>query len=874
MSEGRHTAEGGPPEPPAGGRGVLRISEHNVTTTPERTRIERYQPTEIEPRWQARWAELDLYATDLEDTRDRFYLLTMYEYPSGDIHIGHWYIKTPTDAVARFLRMQGRNVFLPVGFDAFGLPAENAAIRNNVNPRDWTMRNIDNMRRQLRSMGAAFDWSAEVITCDPGFYRWNQWLFLRFLEAGLAYRQKSPVDWCPNDGTLAREQVEGADRHCWRCGAPVEKRDLEQWYLRTTKYADELLDFSGIDWPDPIRIMQTNWIGRSEGAEIDFLSAPDDAQPGGDPIRVFTTRPDTLFGATFMVLAPEHPLVGTLTHPDRHAEVEAYVAASIRRTEIERLSTDREKTGVFTGASAINPVNDERIPIWIADYVLGGYGSGAIMAVPAHDERDFAFARRFDLPIRCVVAAPGADDAVPDEAFVSHAAGEILVDSGDFTGLPADEGGRQIVERLAGAGRARATVTYRLRDWLFSRQRYWGTPIPVVYCPVDGIVPIPDDQLPVVLPADVDYRGRGESPLLHDERFLKAECPTCGGEARRETDTMDTFVDSSWYWFRYLSPHKDDGPIDRAMVDRWTPVELYTGGAEHAVMHLLYSRFFTKAMRDCGLVAQDEPFRRLFNQGQILGADGERMSKSRGNVQAPDELVARYGADTVRLFLMFMGPWDQGGPWSPTGIGGVHRFLNRVWTIALDRNGLEAGDAAAGQLPAGQDEAAARDMLPRAAHKTLKTVTGDYEAFKFNTMVAHLIELTNTLMRYRGTSVAGLPEWDEAVRLLLLMLAPAAPHIAEELWSRRLAAADEPWSSIHAERWPMVDEAAATEETREVPVQINGKLRDRVVVPAGIPDAELEQIVLSREKIQAALAGRKPQRVIHAGGRLVNIVIH
>ncbi|HEY0443962.1 MAG TPA: leucine--tRNA ligase [Candidatus Limnocylindrales bacterium] len=846
-----------------------------MTATPDRTRIERYEPTQIEPRWQARWDEVGLHDTDLEDTsRPKSYILTMYPYPSGDLHIGHWYIVTPTDALARFHRMHGENVFFPIGFDAYGLPAENAAIRNNINPRDWTMQNIEHERKQFRSMGAVFDWRYEVVTCEPEFYRWNQWFFLRLLENDLAYRRMSPVDWCPNDGTLAREQVEGVDRHCWRCGAPVEKRDLEQWYLRTTKYADELLNFTGLDWPEPIKVQQTNWIGRSEGAEIVFTTAADDAHAGGEELRVFTTRPDTLFGATFMVLAPEHPLVPVLTHPERRDEVERYVAASARRTEIERLSTDRDKTGVFTGSFAVNPVNDERIPIWIADYVLGGYGTGAIMAVPAHDERDFEFAHRFGLAIRRVVAAPGTEDEPLERAFVSHAAGERLINSGEYSGLPAYEAGRAIVARLAERGLAKPTVTYRLRDWLFSRQRYWGTPIPVIYCERDGIVAVPDEDLPVRLPDTVDYRGRGENPLNHDETFLRVTCPKCGQPARRETDTMDTFVDSSWYWFRYLSPHKDDAPIDRALVDRWTPVDQYTGGAEHAVMHLMYSRFWTKAMRDLGLIAEDEPFKRLFNQGQILGADGERMSKSRGNVQDPDELVQRFGADTVRLFLMFMGPWDQGGPWSPSGIGGVHRFLTRVWTLAIEPHGTEPGDPESGNLPEGEDDAAAAAALRRAGHKTLKTVTAEYGAFKFNTMVAHLIELANTLMRYRGTSAAKLPEWDETVRLLLLMLAPAAPHITEELWSRRLAAAGAEWSSIHSEAWPDIDEAAATDDVREVPIQVNGKVRDRVTVPAGISEIELEQLVLARDKVQAALGGKAPDRVIHAGGgRLVNIVI-
>jgi leucyl-tRNA synthetase len=846
----------------------------------ERTRVERYDAASIEPRWQARWDELRLYNTDLDDAKNRYYLLTMYPYPSGDIHIGHWYIKTPTDAIARYQRMHGKNVFLPIGFDAFGLPAENAAIKQKINPRDWTMSNIANMRRQLRQMGATFDWDSEVVTCDPAYYKWNQWFFLQFMKAGLAYRQNSPVDFCPNDGTLAREQVEGADRRCWRCGAKVEKRDLDQWYLRVTKYADELLDFSEIQFPDPIRVMQTHWIGRSEGGEIAFEAASAaGADPAGDgpEIRVFTTRPDTLFGATFMVLAPEHPLVAELTAPAMRAEVEAYVERARIATEIERLSTDREKTGVAIGADAINPINGERIPIFIADYVLATYGTGAIMAVPAHDERDFAFAKQFRLPIRQVVARPGTDpspDASLAEAYVAHADDEVLVNSGEFSGLAADEGGRRIVAALEARGKGRPAVTYRLRDWLISRQRYWGTPIPVIHCPTHGIVPVPDEDLPVLLPDTVDYAGVGVNPLTRDEAFLNVPCPIDGEPAKRETDTMDTFMDSSWYWFRYLSPDRADFPIDNDRVETWTPVQLYTGGAEHAVMHHLYGRMFTKMVRDIGLIRQNEPWKRVFNQGQILGADGERMSKSRGNVQDPDELVQRYGADTVRLFLMFMGPWDQGGPWSPSGMGGVHRFLSRVWTLAIDPMGREPGDPDSGTLPAGQDLAAAEDAIRAAANKTLRDVTEDYEGFRFNTMVAKLMELTNVLFRYRGTPAAGGAAWDDAQRLLLLMLAPAAPHVTEELWSRRLAAAGREWASIHRERWPAVDAAAVVEATREVPVQVNGKLRDRLEVPAGISDAELEQLVLAAPKVQAALAGRTPDRVVVAGGgRLVNLVV-
>ncbi len=849
------------------------------TSPADRERIERYEPTAIEPAWQTRWAEAGLHRTDLSDTsRPTYYLLTMYPYPSGDLHIGHWYIKTPTDARARFLRMNGHNVFFPIGFDAFGLPAENAAIKQGIHPAQWTMKNIANMRRQLRSMGATFDWDSEVVTCTPEYYRWNQWIFLAFMKAGLAYRKLAAVDWCPKDQVvLAREQVEGVDRVCWRCGTPVIKRDLEQWFFKITRYADELLDFTGIDWPEPIRLMQTNWIGRSEGADVVFRTAPAGHHAGGEELRVFTTRPDTLFGATFMVLAPEHPLVDALTAPERRADVEAYIAATRRRSEIERLSTDREKTGVPIGADAINPVNGERIPIWIADYVLAGYGTGAIMAVPGHDERDFAFAERFGLPIvRVIAGADTPDDAPLPEAYVSKASTDRLVASGPYSSLPQPEGFARIVADLAARGEGQGSVTYRIRDWLVSRQRAWGTPIPVVYCeaaPSCGIVPVSEDQLPVLLPEDFRYRAEGGNPLETTESFLRTTCPSCGGPGRRETDTMDTFVDSSWYWWRYLTPHKQDGPIDTALESRWAPVDQYTGGAEHAVMHLLYSRFFCKALADLGVVKEREPFRRLFNQGQILGADGERMSKSRGNVQDPDELVGRYGADAVRLFLMFMGPWDQGGPWNPQGIEGVHRFLRRVWTVSLDPTGSEPGDANAGRLPDGQDLPAAEKALRQAGHRTLDGVTEDHEGFRWNTIVAKLMELTNTLMRYRGTPAAGTAGWDEASRLLLLMLAPVAPHIADELWSRRLAAAGEAPRSIHTERWPAVDASQLVADEIELPVQVNGKLRDLVRMAPGLPQAEIEAIVLAQPKVQANLDGRQVVKVIHVGGKLVNIVV-
>jgi leucyl-tRNA synthetase len=837
-----------------------------------------YNPAEIESRWQQRWEELGLHRTDLDnDPRPPYYLVTMYPYPSGDLHVGHWYIVTPTDAIGRYQTMNGNNVFFPIGFDAFGLPAENAAIKNGVHPQTWTYRNIENMRRQFRSMGARFDWDKELVSADPSYYRWNQWFFLKFMEAGLAYRQMAPVDWCPKDQVvLAREQVLGADRVCWRCGTPVIKRDLEQWFFRTTAYADELLSYEGLEYPTPIKVMQTNWIGRSEGAELTFKVASDDGEAGGAEVRVFTTRPDTLFGATFMVLAPEHPLVDEVTTPERRAEVEDYRFNARRKSEIDRLSTDREKTGVPTGAFAVNPINGERIPIWIADYVLMGYGTGAIMAVPAHDERDFAFAQKFGLPVRQVVAARGSDSSDSlAQAYVAHSADEVLVNSADFSGMRAKEGGRAIVERLARGEQGQPAVTYRLRDWLVGRQRGWGAPIPVVYCESDpscGIVGVPYEQLPVTLPTDIESWPAQGNPLESHEGFLRTTCPKCGGPGRRETDTMDTFVDSSWYWWRYLSIDKEDGPIDRRRNEVWCPVQSYTGGAEHAVLHLMYARFFAKALNDLGLVHEREPWLRLFNQGQILGADGERMSKSRGNVQDPDELVERYGADTVRLFLMFMGPWDQGGPWSPTGIDGVHRFLRRVWTVTTDPRGVEPGDPDSGRLPAGESAATAADALRRQAHRALKKVTDDHAVYHWNTMIATLMELTNRLIRLRGTEVVDEPVWDETIRLLLLMLAPIAPHISEELWSRRLASAGAEWQSVHIQPWPRHDETLIAEAQVDLPVQINGKLRDVVSIPAGLSEVEIEQIVMARDKVRVNLEGLEIVRIIQIPNRLVNVV--
>ncbi len=815
---------------------------------------QRYDPRALEAKWQARWEQDGLYRTPDRSDRPKFYFLTMYPYPSGDLHIGHWYAMAPSDAAARYRRMRGYNVLFPIGFDAFGLPAENAAIKHRIHPKTWTLANIDRMRRQLRSMGAMFDWSREVVTCEPEYYKWNQWFFLKFYEAGLAYRALAPVDWCPNcNTTLAREQVVGADRRCERCDTPVVKKDLEQWFFRITKYADELLDFSGIQWPDRIVTMQRNWIGRSEGAEVTFTAhAPDGTH---HPLVVFTTRPDTLWGATFMVLAPEHPLVPTLTAPDRRAEVEAYVFQARRQSEIDRMSTEREKTGVFLGSYATNPVNGQRIPIWIADYVLMGYGTGAIMGVPAHDQRDFEFARKYGLPVPVVIQPPGEPLTEPLQA--AYEGPGRMVNSGPFDGTPVPEGIPKVIVWLEETGRGKRAVNYRLRDWLISRQRYWGTPIPIVYCDRCGTVPVPYEELPVLLPEDVDFMPTGESPLKYHEGFRRTRCPRCGGPAERETDTMDTFVDSSWYQYRYLSPHEDRAPFDPERVAYWCPVDQYTGGAEHAVMHLLYTRFFTKALADLGLVPFREPMLRLFNQGVILGEDGEKMSKSRGNVVDPDEQVAKYGADVVRAYLMFMRPWEEGGPWSSRDIEGVSRFLRRVWDLIT-------APAPASQGPASGEEVL---ELRRRVHRTIRKVTEDFEQFGFNTAIAALMELTNHMVRVRDRLV-GSPAWEEAVRALILMLAPIAPHLAEELWERTGG----PYS-VHTQPWPTYDpELARTPEVTLV-VQVDGRVRDRLTVPADLPEAEARALALASERVRQYVNGRVVKDVVYVPGKVLNIVL-
>ena len=925
-----------------------------------------YNPQEIEPRWQKKWEDDKLYKAVIDHDKPKFYALTMLPYPSGDIHIGHWYAMAPSDVRARFKRMQGYNVLFPMGFDAFGLPAENAAIQRGIHPKGWTLRNIDRERQQLRSMGAMFDWDREAVSCLPGYYRWNEWFFLKFYEMGLAYRKQAPVDYCPSCmTTLAREQVIGDERICERCGAQVIKKDLKQWFWKITDYADELLDFSKIDWPDRIRLLQTNWIGRSEGASVVFKVAPEDLPDDVDPamgdLVVFTTRPDTLWGSTFMVLAPEHPLVHVITKPEHHEEVHTYQIQAGRQTEIERLSTDKEKTGIFTGAYAINPVNSARIPIWVADYVMMGYGTGAIMGVAAHDERDFEFASKFDLDIPVVIeAAEWVEDGRPLPLPHAYPGDGNMINSGAFDGTPAPYPAKEkVTEWLAGKGVGEAAVNYRLRDWLISRQRYWGTPIPIIYCDTCGAVPVPYEDLPVLLPDDVDFRPTGESPLKYHEGFLNTTCPKCGGPGTRETDTMDTFVCSSWYQYAYLSPYYREGesvtgdatPIDPEQMAHWAPVDTYTGGAEHAVMHLMYTRFFTKAMRDAGLVDFDEPMLQCRNQGIILGEprsgdcvdvkgtrevsafraesltvysfedqgswpdpvssdtrvcgelmdrddvslkvctsedgaitvvlvdegmpvvvpgkegrgdiadilyhlDVEKMSKSKKNVVAPDSLVAKYGADTVRAYLMFGWRWEQGGPWNGQGMEGVIRWTNRIWNIITE----------APRAPEAAGDGATRELL-RAVHYAIKSVTTDMESFSFNTVIARLMELTNALSKakpaYWSTEV-----WDEAVTALLLMLAPVTPHMAEELW----ALLGKPYS-VHTQSWPTWDEAMLVEEMREVPVQVNGRVRGRVRVSADADAEAIKTAALADENVRRHLEGRQVVKVIVPRGKLVSIVV-
>jgi leucyl-tRNA synthetase len=820
----------------------------------EQSETERYDHEAIEAKWQATWAAEDAFtvpnpdpgsAADLQST----YVLEMLPYPSGELHMGHVFNYTLGDVFTHIRRRQGFTVLRPMGYDAFGLNSENAAIREGGHPREITNRNIEAIRQQMKRMGWAIDWSREVSTAEPEYYRWTQWLFLQFFERGLAYRREAPVKWCPKDQTvLANEQV--IDGHCERCGTEVESRNLTQWFFKITDYADQLLDEMDTleSWPERVLTMQRNWIGRSEGARVTFVVAGT-----GEELPVFTTRPDTLFGATFFVLAPEHPLIGQLT---KGSELEAAVADYVRhtgaRSAVERET--KEKDGVFTGRWAVNPVNGESIPIWVADYVLMEYGTGAIMAVPAHDERDHAFAEKYGIEIRQVVApADGSEaEAGASGAFVAHTDDEVLVNSGEFSGLSAPEGKRAITAWLEEQGRGEAAIGYRLRDWLLSRQRYWGCPIPVVHCDQCGIVPVPEDELPVLLPEIDDYLPKGRSPLAAAEDWVATTCPRCSGPARRETDTMDTFVDSSWYFLRYADARNDEAAWDQQIVDYWLPVKQYIGGVEHAVLHLLYARFFTKVLNDIELLGFREPFSRLFTQGMIY-RHGAKMSKTKGNIVTPDAAIERYGADVVRLYILYMGPAEQDKEWSDDGIEGTARLVDRIWRLVLE---------VAARGPA---EAPADGELVRATHRTIDRVSDDIlRRFQFHTPIAALFELVNEIYRVKDdSSRAG--EVRFATETVLSLIQPYAPHVAEELWERlghfRL------WE----QRWPEADPALVASDTVEVVVQVNGKLRDRLQVRAGTPEDELVALALASDRVQAHVHG-EPRKTIVVPDRLVNVV--
>jgi leucyl-tRNA synthetase len=821
-----------------------------------------YDPREIQDKWQAHWADVEPFraSDDPDDPRERFYLVDMFPYPSGDLHMGHAEAYAIGDAMARYWFLRGKNVLHPIGWDAFGLPAENAAIRNNTHPADWTYKNIDTQAASFRRYATSFDWSRRLATCDPEYYHWNQWLFLRFFERGLAYRKGGYVNWCPKDQTvLANEQV--VNGRCERCGTEVVRRVLTQWYFKITEYADRLLaDAAELEgnWPDRVLTMQRNWIGRSTGAEVDFVVEGRD-----EPVTVYTTRPDTLYGATFMVVAADSALAAELCADGKRAEFDAYLAKVQKLTDIERQSTDREKTGVFLGVYAINPVNGERIPMWAADYVLPDYGTGAIMAVPAHDQRDLDFALKFGLPVRIVVATDQPDPAATGTATPGDG---TLLNSGPLDGLGKREAIARITEILADKELGREAVNYRLRDWLLSRQRFWGTPIPIIHCPSCGEVPVPEEQLPVLLP---DLRGsdlapKGESPLAAASDWVNVECPKCGGAARRDTDTMDTFVDSSWYQFRYCSPHYDGGPFRREDVNRWAPVDLYVGGVEHAILHLLYARFFTKVLQDLGLIEFGEPFTRLMNQGQVING-GKAMSKSLGNGVNLGEQIGLYGVDAIRLTMIFASPPQDDIDWADVNPDAMVKFLGRVWRIAADV-------AAAGN--ASRDFAQGNRDLRRTTHRIIDEVSRQVENYHLNVAVARLMELVSATRKAIDSGPgAADPAVREAAEALALMLSLFAPYTAEEAWT----ALDGPAGpsgipSVARADWPAADPALLVQETVTCLVQVNGKVRDRLDVSPAISEDELRGLAMAAPGIARALGGQEVKRVVVRPPKLVNIV--
>ena len=846
---------------------------------------ERYTPADIEKKWQLFWEEQSTFVANMSSPLPKFYLLEMFPYPSGRIHMGHVRNYSIGDVVARFKRLRGFNVLHPMGWDAFGMPAENAAIQNNIHPAKWTFENIANMRTQLKSMGFSYDWSRELATCDPDYYRWEQLIFLQMFEKGLAYKKSSFVNWCPSCQTvLANEQVE--DDGCWRCDSKVEQKELEQWFFRITAYAEELLEATNHlpGWPETVLTMQRNWIGRSTGCEIDFPVVG-----RAQAIRVFTTRQDTLFGATFMSLAPEHSLALELTVPERRAEVEAFIAKVKAQDKIKRSSDDFEKEGVFTGSYCINPVTEHKMPIYLGNFVLMDYGTGAVMAVPTHDQRDFEFARKFDLPMVVVIEPQGMllNPETMNDAWTGPG---YLVNSGEFDGLANDAAKEAIADALECRKIGKKTVNYRLRDWGVSRQRYWGTPIPIVYCDDCGMVPVPESELPVILPTDVPFTGEGGSPLAKSAKFVEVSCPKCGKAARRDTDTFDTFVESSWYFARYCSPQATDAPVDKAQVDYWMPVDQYIGGVEHAVMHLLYARFFCKVMRDLGFLTADEPFTNLLTQGMVcketqscpthgwlypeevvegqcskcgtpaLAGRTEKMSKSKKNVVDPDKLIAQYGADTARLFSLFAAPPEKHLEWNDQSVDGCYRFLNRVWRMVFEHRHL----VAAGGF---EQDGPARN-LRRLTHRTIRKVTEDIDGrFHFNTAIAAIMELVNGISAFEGKTTHPAV-MREAVETVVRLLAPFVPHVTEELWSHLGHA-----GGLEAAGWPVWDAEAIIDDEKVIVVQVNGKMRGRITVAADLGDDEVKVQALAEANVARALAGQTIRNVIVVPNRLVNIVI-
>ncbi len=805
---------------------------------------------QVEQKWNKIWNDQKVYSFNKDDVANKHYVLEMFSYPSGaKLHIGHWYNYGLTDSYARYQIMKGKNVFQPMGFDAFGLPAENYAIKTGVHPQDSTLKNIEVMEQQLKNIGAMFDWDHEIKTCMPDYYRWTQWLFGELFKRGLAYRKKAPVNWCPSCNTvLANEQV--VDGHCERCDSQVIKKDLTQWFFKITDYAEELLTgLDNLDWPEKTKAMQRNWIGKSVGGEIVF-----DLADGSGSFKVFTTRADTLCGCTYVVLAPEHPLVKQITTADNLAKVQDYCDEVAKTNEIERLSTAKEKTGVFTGAYAINPINGDKVEIWIGDYVLATYGTGAVMGVPSHDERDYKFAQKHGLEIKRVIkgATAEVDDALP---FCDDG---IMVNCGEFDGLTSEQGRLAVVEKLAKIGKGEIKTNYRLRDWLVSRQRYWGAPIPIIHCPHCGEVL--DENLPVELPYDVEFKPDGTSPLAKHEKFIHdVTCPKCGQKATRDPDTLDTFVCSSWYYLRYPDANNSENPFDTSWIDKMLPVDKYVGGAEHACMHLLYARFITKALRDMGYLHFDEPFKSLVHQGVILGPDGNRMSKSHGNVVSPDEYVNTYGADVFRCYLAFGFKYTEGGPWNDDGIKAINKWLDRTERYVL---------SAYGDYPTTTEFGSAEKDLNRARHLTIKAVDGDYPEFSFNTAVARMMELVNAISKYDGQPVKNAQLYRDTVDDLLKLICPLAPHFAEELWQQTGHK-----TSIVTESFPMYDESATKASEVELLVQFNSRPKARITVDATLSPKEIEQIALADPKVAEQLNGATPKKVIVIPNRLVNIIL-